>query len=284
MGYFGEAAPQRQRLAQALRRLRKQAGVTTSQMAEWTGFSQSKVSRLELGQSVPSAADVQTWARAVGADAGELVDLAEVAGVEAADWRRAARRGLPTLQEDVRRLEASAGIIRNFQPVLVPGLLQTPEYARRVVTAGYPDEPPPDLSAAIGKRMERQQILYDESKRLEFVVAEAALRWRFGPRAVAAEQVDRVKAASTLPSVTVAVLPQDGAVPVWHSHGFQLFEERRAEPPIVHFETLTRGVTIDGPDDVEEYRAAFTRLREAALHGGEAQALLTSIAAGLRKG
>lgn len=284
MTTFGEAPPQRQRLAKTLRSLRLEAGLTTTQLAERVGMSQSKVSRVELGQSAPQVADVDAWARAVGADAAaraRLLALAEAVATEATVWRQAVRAGLPRLQLDVRDLEASAATISNYQPVLVPGLLQTPEYARRVVAANFPGGRD-DLAAAIGARMERQAVLYDDNKRLTFVLAEAALRWRFGPRAVLLEQLDRIASVAALPSVTVAIIPQAATVEVWHSHGFNLFDDRGDEPPLAHIETLTAGLTVTDPDDVEEYRAAFGRLRAAAVTGESGRAVLRGVTADLQ--
>ena len=89
-------------------------------------------------------------------------------------------RGLVRLQEDSLELEASASTILNFQIASIPGLLQVPEYARRVFAAGHPAGQV-DIAAAVAVRMNRQVILYDDSKHLEFVLAEAAVRWRPGP-------------------------------------------------------------------------------------------------------
>src|SRR5262249_13413296 len=151
----------------------------------------------------PSLADIDAWGAAAGAAAGALAEiraLAEAAAVEAISWRRAERRGLPALQRDVAGLEATAATLLNFQPVIVPGLLQTAEYARRIVLSGYPTGRP-DIGAAVASRMERQAILYDEGRRLEFVIAEAALRWRVGPAPVMRAQLDRIASLATLASV-----------------------------------------------------------------------------------
>lgn len=281
MSSFGEVPPQRQRLAAALRSLRQDAGLTTTQLAERIGISQSKVSRLELARAVPAAGDVEAWARACGASPAqlaELEDLVEPVATEAVAWRRALRRGLPGLQEDIGELEASAGTLRIYQPVLIPGLLQTPEYARRVYLARDPGGRD-DVAAAIGARMVRQKVLYDESKRLEFVIGEAALRWGFGPPSVMAEQLERVAAAAALPSVTLAVVPLAGGHDVWHSHSFSLYDDRGGDPTLVHVETLTTALTVSQAEDVDEYRAAFARLREAAVRGDDAAAFVRAVAA-----
>src|SRR5439155_5602813 len=126
-------------------------------------------------------------------------------------------RGLAALQQDVRELEASVRTILNFPPLIVPGLMQVPEYARRIFAAGDP-EGRLDVAAAIAARMDRQIVLYEESRRFEFVVAEAALRWRVAPVSVMLAQIDRVMAVAGLGAVTLGVLPLTSDA--WHEHGF----------------------------------------------------------------
>jgi transcriptional regulator with XRE-family HTH domain len=192
-----EHRSQRQRLGRELRKLRKLAGLNGYQLAEHVGISQSKVSRIEAGSAVPTIREAEAWARAVGASDevhANLIGMAEAALTEVETWRIALRHGLPNLQTDVRALEANARRISNFQPSLVPGLLQTAEYARRVFTladvvGGQ------DYAGAVAARMSRQEILFDEDRRFEFLVTEGALRWRLGPPKLLLTQLDRVSYA-----------------------------------------------------------------------------------------
>ncbi len=272
------------RLGLALRGLRLDAGLTGHQLAQRIGLSQSTISRIELGAAMPSLSDVQHWAQATGASTQqreELRALAEAAAVETISWRKAIRRGLPELQRDVRGLEATSATILNFQPVLIPGLLQTADYARRLVQSGYPGGRP-DIAAAVSARLERQAILYDESKRLQFVIAEAALRWRIGPPPMMLTQLDRLVSLATLPNVTIGIVPQAAEVPAWHIHGFALLDERSNGAPMVRVETLTTGLSISDPQEVERYRQAFRLLRDAAFFGDHADLLIRDLMAELR--
>jgi transcriptional regulator with XRE-family HTH domain len=273
------------RLGLALRGLRLDAGLTGHQLAARSGLSQSTVSRIELGQAMPSLSDIEAWAQATAAPAGkiaEIRELAESAAVEAISWRRAARRGLPALQRDVRDLESTAATLLNFQPVIVPGLLQTAEYARQIVLSGYPGGRP-DVAAAVAARLERQGILYDDGKRFEFVIAEAALRWRVGPPPLMDAQLGRIASLSTLANVTVAVIPQSAQVPPWHIHGFAILDDRADGAAVVRVETLTTGLSISEPEAVDRYRQAFRLLREASVTGGHARQLIEGISAELRR-
>ncbi len=277
---FGEMSARRQQLGAALRRLRKNAGMSGEDIAEAIGISQSRVSRIELGQQTISADVAINWARAANAEQAEadaLAVLAEEAATEATSWRKAMSRGLVRLQQDSRDLEATAATIRNFQIAVIPGLLQVPEYARRIFALGHgPDHP--DIAAAVAARMNRQAILYNESRHLEFVIAEAALRWRLGPPSLMGAQADRILTVSTLPNVTVRIIPLDSEAAQWHDHGFNILDDRGdAGDPVVHVETLTNGLTITEPADVSAYKNAFARLSDLSVTGDDARQLLRQL-------
>lgn len=266
-----EPPPQRQRLASALRRLRLGADLTTTALGELLGVSQTRVSRLELGRVTPTAEIVDAWARATGAPDGlreELLALVDPVEAEAVEWRTVLRRrSLPELQVDVAEIEASAGWVATYSPLLVPGLMQTPEYTRRIYAARWHDRRP-DAAEAIARRMDRQRILYEEGRRLEFVVGEAALRRRFGSPPAIREQLNRILTVAGLDTVTLGVLPLDTDLATWGTHQFNLFDDRAGdEPALVHVELLTAGMNVTQPDDVEQYRAAFARLLDASVTG-----------------
>ena len=94
-------------------------------------------------------------------------------------------------------------------------------------------------------------------------------------------QLDRIAAFAGLETVTVGLIPLDGQVDTWHEHGFDLVDDRVEDDPVVHVETQTSQVTTTDPVEVAFYREAFVRLREAALHGPEADELLRRIREGL---
>ncbi len=258
-----EHKSQRQRLGTELRKLRKLAGLNGYQLAEHVGISQSKVSRIEAGSAVPTIREAEASARAVGASddvLANLIGMAEAALTEVETWRIALRHGLPNLQTDVRALEANARRISNFQPSLMPGLLQTAEYARRVFT------------------------LADEDRRFEFLVTEAALRWRPGPPKLLLAQLDRVGSVATLSNVSIGLIPQDTEATAAGSHGFAIYENREdSEEPFVRVELIHGELTVSDPEDVAIYREWFSRLGSAAVFGEDARSLLAGIAHDLRR-
>lgn len=278
----GPAEPraQRARLGAELRRLRMLAGLSGRAVARRIGVGQASVSRIENAQAVPSLPEVMAWAEAVGCSdeaRAALVALTEAALNEVETWHTRMRRGLPAMQSDVRILEASARTLRIFQPTLVPGLLQTAEYARRVFrlvdVLGEGD-----YTGAVAARLERQQVLYDEARRFEFLLTEAALRWRPGPPAVFAAQLDRIASVATLSNVTIGLIPTGAEMRVVPWCGFHVYEDREDEhPPFVTIETAHAGLTVSDPSDVAIYHNQLALIREAAVFDAAAAALLARI-------
>jgi transcriptional regulator with XRE-family HTH domain len=279
---FGELSAQRRRLGAALRRLRTEAGLSGEQVAREIGISQSQVSRIELGHQAASVEVVRRWGEVCAAPPerrAELLEWAKGAAFEAVARNKAMGRGLAGLQQDVRELEASARTILRFSPLLVPGLMQVPEYARRIFAAGDPDRRL-DVAAAIAARMDRQLALYEESRRFEFVVGEAALRWRIAPANVMLAQIDRVIAVAGISTVSLGLLPLTSDA--WHEHGFVILDDPVDGDPLVHIETMTRAITITDAQEVGEYRDMFRRVQASALTGPEAAELLLEIRSDLQ--
>lgn len=285
----------RRRLAGELRRLRLNAGLSTHQVATAIGVSQSKVSKIENGHRSASIPDVRAWAKTVGVTSDrveDLVDLAERSLTDLIARRAILRGGAPAHQRRFGELERAAGLIREFEPVFIPGLLQTADYAKQVMTSVRPDRD--DVGAAVAARLERQAILYDETKRFEFLLAEGVLRWRLGAIGPHLAQLDRLVAVSTLPNVDVAILPQTTVVPAWHGHGFVIFsrihlaDDDAADADddgdtLVYVETLTQELRVGDPDDVALYLEVFERLRSQATSGEDSRRLLASVMADLRQ-
>jgi transcriptional regulator with XRE-family HTH domain len=274
----GEFLVQRPRLAAELRRLRLVAGLSTNDVARRLGWSQSKVSKMELGRTAASIPDVEAWARVTGA-AAEVVerlrDQAERALTEATAYRGPPPERVPRQQREVAALERTTGTLRSFQPMLIPGLLQTAEYAQRMFESGH-GVGGAAVPLAVAARVERQSILYEPDHHFEFIIGEAAFRWRFGPARALAAQVDRVRTVAALDNVELGVVPLAIDGPVWHWHGFTLYEDRVDEGgPLVVVETLTTRVAVSDPADVDRYHRTLERLREVAAFGEKGLALVT---------
>jgi len=282
-----EPTQQRRRLAALLRDLRAGADLDQTVLGERAGMSQSKVSRLETARQIPTAADAHAWARAVSAtDAHleELLERTEVVLTEAVSWQEELRRGLAAKQHRIQRAEQAVSRLRVYS-LIVPGLLQTAEYARRVIAMaeGLTPGVVRDVPAAVTARLERQQVLYEPGRRCEFIVPEAALRWRPGPPHVLAAQLDRAATLSTLDAVTLAVIPDAVEAVAAVPHEFVILGDAEAGDAVeVVIETVTRELRIRDEAQVAVYLDLWERFAGAAVAGDDARKVLAEHAAQLR--
>ncbi|WP_026116310.1 helix-turn-helix domain-containing protein [Nocardiopsis valliformis] len=282
---MGEVVPEgkrsdtaRQELASLLRTARLDRGMSGQELAAALGWSQSKVSKIENGRTRPSSDDVRTWLEACRASAETLhhgSELAEGALVESRHWRVIHADGLSSGQGGVKALEARSDTVRSFQPSLIPGLLQTAEYARQVLTA-VNISGQNDIPEAVSARISRQDVLYDSDRRFEFTLTDSALRWHPQGREILPAQLDRLLSIATLTNVSLRVLPLGAPFGHLQSNGFLLFETQ--DEPTVIVETFTRELRITDPQEVAQYRDIHTRLTEHALSEDDSRTYIRDLA------
>jgi transcriptional regulator with XRE-family HTH domain len=276
----------RRRLGAELRRVREQAGLSGRQLAEQMEISQSKVSRIESGGTVPTVPEVKAWLAAAGASptvVEKVLVLTDAAYTEVHPWDVALREQ-SHIQDDIQEIENRAVAKLSYQPLVVPGLLQTAEYARRTFTIFEPAYAPADIPAVLAARLDRQIALFDRSQQFWFLITESALRFRMGPPDVMLAQLDRIASLSTLGNVTIGLIPQDAAAVTYVPHGFAILETagREAGDTVVLVETVHANLTVSEPGHVALYRRQWSLLDEMAVHGADARDLIAAIAAGLR--
>ncbi|WP_061295812.1 helix-turn-helix domain-containing protein [Herbidospora cretacea] len=282
-----ESRTRRHRLAAELRGLRDLAGLSGRQLADLIQVSQSKVSRIESGATTPSLPEVRRWVEAVQAPPEtyeRLADLTQAVVYEVHTWR-GATRGKGHLQEDIRRRESDVALVRNFQCMVVPGLLQTAAYARAVF--GLYEQPyeKGDLAAATAARMRRQEALYDEDRRFEFLITESALRLRPGPGNPLPAQLDRIASVSTLETVRIGVIPQNVTARLVPLHGFVIYggDDDGPDDPDTFVEVETDHARLTIADaDVDRYRTRWFLLAETAIFGDDLRAFLGELSRELR--
>ncbi len=274
--------PDRERLAAELRRLRAEAGLSTTQLAQRLGWSQSKVSKTELGRTLPASPDVRAWAEATGARAvlrEELAGIAEAAGFQITEWRREVAPGRRRWQKEIRGLETAASVVRVFGQEVVVGLAQTAEYADAMFRLGrkgvVPDE---DRAEIVRARLARQAVLDDPAKRFDLLMSETALRRRLIPSRAMAAQVRRLIEISASPNVRLGVIPFDATERVHQYHGFAVLGDPDTDDSsIVLAESVTRILTVRAEPEIREYLLHFAALGEAALFGDDLRAFLKSL-------
>ncbi len=230
-------AVRRRKLGAELRALRAEAGLTSGEAARLVGWHQSKVSRIETGASGVKPPDVRLLLDAYQVGDPQLRDMLLVlAGSDDIGgrhhWWHAYRGVLPPAYRDFISLESQASTLRTLETSVVPGLLQTPEYARAVTRAavgGLDNDGPERLDALVQVRMARQDVLRaDPPLALSVVLDEAVLRREVGGPGVMARQLDRLVEAARLPQVRLQVLPFAAGARTSASPGLSLFSPFRA--------------------------------------------------------
>lgn len=270
-------------LAAELRQLRELAGESGRALAHRIGISQPTVSRIESGRMVPALPVVVAWGKALGASQpvqDRLIFLVKAAHNESRSWQEALRqRG--HLQDDVEARESLAHTVLVYQPAVVPGLLQTPEYARSVFSLFQVPYGKDDLTAAVAARLRRQAAVYENKGRFEFLITEAALRWRPGPKEMLLAQLDQVASVSALDNVCIGLIPSDARALTLHSHGFVIYESEN-HGSFASVDTIHSNIAVNDPDDVGLYQDRWSLLRRMAIFDDAADRFLARLAADIR--
>lgn len=259
-------------LGARLRGLRAEAGLTGAALAQRAGVGQPTVSKVENGRMVPSIDVLDRLSGALGLDeltASEVRDL--LAAVEtASDVDQPVGGATPaglTVDEEVR----SARLVRSFQCVVLPAVLQSAEYARHVFESA-PGVTPETVGRSVAARVERQSVLYEPGRESVFVLTEAVLRTWPGSPALMLAQFDRLLAVESLSTVRIGVIPWRRPVPVLPRHGFTLCDRRA-----VVVETFDgERVSVDS-GELASYEETFGCFEQAAVFGGEARELLLHV-------
>ncbi|MFG2311296.1 helix-turn-helix domain-containing protein [Streptomyces sp. NPDC048566] len=249
-------------------------------MAQRAGVGQPTVSKVENGRMVPSRDVLDRLSGALGLDAAvvsemraALTDVESAASVDAGDDLS----GLSASADaDVDLAVRGARLVRSFQCVVLPAMLQSAEYARHVF-ASVPGADAAEVGRAVAARVERQSVLYEPGRESVFVVTEGVLRTWPGSPALMLAQLDRLLAVESLTTVRLGVLPWDRPVPVMPRHGFTLCDRET-----VVVETFRDERAEKGPDVLASCEETFAQFEGAALFGGEARELLMRIMGDLR--
>jgi transcriptional regulator with XRE-family HTH domain len=266
-------------LAERLQRMRKAAGLTGDQLAKCLGWARSKIPKIENGRQMPTEADVRAWAEATGQQdvIPELLEMLADAQTIYRQWRLGAG-GHEALQGQFDAVVRNATVIRNFQIMLIPGLLQTPEYARyRALEAVRLHGADPDgVDAVVAARMRRQEVLYDTSKTFTFIITEAALRYLLCPRKVMLPQLDRLATVSEFGNVSLGIIPPGVELPVAPMVGYLMGDDTTI------VETFTSAITVSATE-APQYVRITDELMAESVTGEDARLLITSAARELQE-
>ncbi|MBX7549503.1 helix-turn-helix transcriptional regulator [Streptomyces sp. tea 10] len=265
----------RQALGRRLREIRKDAGLTSRELARRAGWHESKCSRLENGHTLPSDADIRAYTAHCAAR-GETADLIATArGIEGAyiQWRRMERAGLKRAQQSVAHLFERTRRFRVYQSWVIPGLLQSDAYTRAVLsTVAQLRDVPDDIDDAVAVRMDRQRILRSGDRRFAMLVEEWVLRTVIGDSDTMAGALGHLISVASLPSVSLGVIPLGtprGAG--WPVESFTMYDDAQ-----VNVELVSAHLTVTQPGEIAEYSKTFAELSAIALYGVRARALITA--------
>lgn len=265
----------RNALGKRLRELREHAGYSGRQLAESLSWPPSKVSKLENGRQTPSDDDIRAWTHATDGDAdtGALLASLHTLEVQHAEWQRILRTGLKPRQQELIEWDQKTRLFRVFEATVVPGLLQTSEYARARFAEGIRRlKLPNDINEAVAARVQRQEILYRPDKRFHFVLTEAALRYRLCAPEIMLGQLDRLVSFSALPNVRLGIIGFETQYATSPWHGFWLYDQER-----VLIETFSAALDLRQPQEIELYSNAFEQLGAVASYGRSARAIITRV-------
>ncbi|WP_215456217.1 MULTISPECIES: helix-turn-helix transcriptional regulator [unclassified Streptomyces] len=263
----------RERVAQRLRELRADAGITGTELAVRCGWTHPKTSRIENGRTPPTPDDIRRWCRACDAEeqAPDIIAQSRDAESLYVEWRRRVRAGLKRLQDSYVDLYQSTELFRIYSPTLVPGLLQTEGYARALLSAnarllGVPD----DAEEAATARLERSQVIHQRGRRFVMVIEESVLSYQLGDDDAMAAQLGHLLTAGALPAVSLGIIPSATRERVlWPQELFHVYDDT-----LVSVELLSAQVNVTQPDEIALYLKAFEQLRGMAVYGARARALV----------
>jgi transcriptional regulator with XRE-family HTH domain len=249
-----------------LRQLRAKKGVSQSALAAALGRTQAWVSMVESGTQTINDEMVQAWLRALDAseeEAAELVPL-QSGSDDYIGWDSIVIRGVDHAQDELRRMEASVRHFWTFDPVIVPGILQTPAYIEAAWHAKQLQTDIEELPAFIAARMARQQVLHDRSRRIEVVMTEAAVRLPIASEEVLAAQAAHIAQLAQLPNILIGVIPSATQLSRIPWNGWMAHDQQR-----VIIELMSGEVTTTSEDSLRLYREFFDYYVSVSVTGSE---------------
>lgn len=262
-------------LGAEVRKLRKDAGLKLEELAELCGWSRATFGRIESGDKVLTEAEAAIILGTLGVKGSERKRLLELArDAHQPHWWEVGHSDLPHLLVGLLEFERIATQITDVALGFVPGLLQTADYARAVISAGNVTEA--QLESRVSLRLGRQSVLTRQNPvAFRALIDESVLHRPIGGYDVMAEQLRQIVRVSRRPHITVQVLPFSAGAHVG-LNGSHLILEFQRQRPIVHLEHRRSSVFLDDPTDTAPFLEAIPTLAEAALTPEESVELIAS--------
>ncbi|WP_405650320.1 helix-turn-helix domain-containing protein [Streptomyces sp. NBC_00019] len=280
MATVGGPTVRRRQLGAELRRLREQAGKRIEDAATHLECSMSKISRVETGQAPIKARDVRDLLEWYGVTDPLRIETVMQIHKDAQQQGWWAHYGdvLPSGMATYAGLESDARVLRQYESTVVPGLLQTEDYARAVIATAWFNQPH-ETDQLVRFRKERQTFLTRQPDPLELwvVLEESALRRPVGGREVMAAQLRHLAETVTMPNVTLQIMPTAKGAHVAMAGPFSLLEFQPHASTVVYVESAAGNVYLEKERDVRTFVQTFDLLRATAPDPQEALALLEQL-------
>jgi transcriptional regulator with XRE-family HTH domain len=262
----------RRALGKRLRELRQSAGLSGVELAESLSWVGSKISKIENGKQTPTDQDIRAWTGATGTEdqAESLLTALHNLELQHAEWQRLLRGGLKSHQLTLSQQDEKTRLFRGFENTVVPGLLQTAEYARaRFAAAVLVHKVPNDINEAVKQRMQRQEMLYRPDKRFHIVITESVLRYRLMSIDIILGQLDRLLAIASMRNIKLGVIPFHTQYVTDPRHGFWLLDDE-----LVRVETYSAELNLRQPEEIQLYSRIFEQHAAVASYGPAARAII----------
>jgi transcriptional regulator with XRE-family HTH domain len=262
----------RSALGKRLRELRQQAGLSGKELGESLSWVGSKVSKIENGKQTPTDDDIQAWAGATHKEdqAESLLAALHNLELQHAEWQRVLKAGMKSHQATLSQIDEKTKFYRGFDNTVIPGLIQTPEYARaRFAQVVVVHKVRNDINEAVKARMQRQEMLYRPDKRFHFVLTEAALRYRLVSPDIMLGQLDRLMTISTMRNIKLGIIDFKTQYVTDPRHGFWVLDDH-----LVRFESYSAEINLRQPQEIELYEAIFEQLAAVASYGAAARTII----------
>lgn len=275
------------RLARHLRRAREETSHSLTEAAKLAGWSGAKLGRLESAETRRiKSGDLDKLAELYGVDAGMLSEWHALAtqAKERGWWAKYKKSGVFT--DDLPDFEAEASSIRTFEPQVIPGLLQTPEYAEQILRGGQAQENV-EINARVDARIRRQDILHRHyPPDFWAVIDEAALRRGVeGFPSVMGDQIRHLLRMATRAGVTIQVLPYSAGAHAASTGSIVIMNYAEVlDPSIVYVESYAASLMMEEPDEISHVSAVFAHVSASALPGAESAEFLRALLEALESG
>lgn len=273
----------RRQLSARLKELREKAELTMAEVAKAIEINQGSLSRIESGDRGTSPVLAKAMLDCYGvtdpAVREDIVDLVRADTAQRQQWWRKYSAVINTTRYGgYLALEFSANSLRNYEPALMPGLVQTEEYARQVITAMRVDLTSEQVDDLVNVRMARKKMLEgDDACKLWAVIDEAAIRRIEGAPAVLKGQLEHLLSMEARMNVTIQLLPFSAGFHPGLDGSFVLMGFAAPNPDVVWVENGPNSVYFEGPADVERYTGIFDHLRARALGPPETRSRINSM-------